>query len=87
MIKEELKLSISAMRVFNHIFTKKEKKNILDEALYFANIYKKIHIDKLIEYSINKHLKIKIHHRNFCDINKNVMEYKRVLMEEYGKYH
>ena len=87
MIKEELKLSISAMRVFNHIFTKKEKKNILDEALYFANIYKKVHIDKLIEYSINKHLKIKIHHRKFCDINKNVMEYKRVLMEEYGKYH
>jgi hypothetical protein len=29
MIKEELKLSISAMRVFNHIFSKREKKQMI----------------------------------------------------------
>ena len=29
MIKEELKLSISAMRVFNHVFSKKRKKEYI----------------------------------------------------------
>lgn len=85
MIRTDIKLSISTMRKFNHIFKDKEKKKILDEALYFSNIYTTVCIEKHIEYVINKYLKVKIHNRTFCDINKDVMEYKEILMKEYKK--
>ena len=85
MIKDDIKLSMSAMRKFNNVFNDKQKRNILNEAIYFSNIYTTVSIEKLIEYSINKHLKVKIYNRYFCDINKDVMEYKRSLMTEYKK--
>jgi hypothetical protein len=85
MIKTDLKLSISAMRKFNHLFKDKEKKRILDEALYFSNIYKTICIEDLITFSINKYLKVKIHNITLCDIKKDVAEYKEILMKGYKK--
>jgi hypothetical protein len=83
MIRNDIKLSISAMRKFNNIFKNKEKNKILDEALYFSNIYKTICIEDLITFSINKYLKVKIHNITFCDIKKDVAEYKEILMKEY----
>lgn len=85
MIRNDIKLSISTMRKFNNIFKDKEKKRILDEALYFSNVYKAVCIEKHIEYVINKYLKVKIYNRTFCDINKDVAEYKEILMKEYKK--
>ena len=85
MIKDDIKLSMSAMRKFNNVFNKSQKRNILNEALYFSNIYKAVCIEDLITFSINKYMKVKIHNRTFCDINKDVMEYKRYLMNEYKK--
>ena len=85
MIRNDIKLSISTMRKFNHLFKDKEKTKILNEALYFSNIYTTVTIEKHIEYVINKYLKVKIHNRTFCDINKDVMEYKAFLMKEYKK--
>jgi hypothetical protein len=60
---------------------------ILDEALYFKNIYKSIPIEKLIEFSINKYIKIKIYNRKFTDIHRNVGEFHRVLMDAYQNHH
>ncbi len=85
MIRNDLKLSVSIMRKFNNIFKDKEKTKILNEALYFANIYTTVTIEKHIEYVINKYIKVKIHKRTFCDINRDVVEYKKFLMEEYRK--
>ena len=85
MIRNDIKLSISTMRKFNHLFKDKEKKRILDEALFFSNIYTAVCIEKHIEYVINKYLKVKIYNRTFCDIKKDVAEYKEILMKEYKK--
>ncbi len=49
MIKTDLKLSIGTMRKFNNIFKDKEKPKILNEALYFSNIYTTVAIEKHIE--------------------------------------
>ena len=87
MIKQELDLPLKSMRVFNHIFNDKQKNQILDEALYFSNIYTTISIERLVQYSINKYIKIKIYKRSFTDIHKNVDEFHSVVLAEYHKNH
>ncbi len=47
MIKKDLNISLSAMKKFNHIFNKREKTTILDEALFFSFIYTSVPLDKL----------------------------------------
>ena len=86
MIKEDIQMPISSMRKFNYIFNRKEKHIILDEALYFAKIYTTISIQKLIELSINKYLKIKIYKRTFMDIHKDVKDFKRLIIDEYEMF-
>jgi hypothetical protein len=83
MIKHELDLPSKSMRVFNHIFNDKQKNKILDEALYFSNIYTTI----LVQYSINKYIKIKIYKRTFTDIHKSVDEFHSVVLADYHKNH
>ena len=79
-------IPVSKLRLFNNVFTLKEKQNVLDEAIYMKNnIYTSLTIEKLIELSINKKLKQKIYKVAFRDNTSDIKKYKMDLLEEYYK--
>jgi hypothetical protein len=79
-------IPISKLRVFNNVFTIREKQNVLDESIYMKkNIYTLLPIEKLIELSINKKIKQKVYKVAFRDNTGDIKKYKTDLLEEYYK--
>ena len=79
-----IKLSDSNKRKFHFIFNKKEKECIINEAMFFKNIYNEVPIDMLIGCSINKYLKIKMYKQVYLNIHEDVIAYKKHLINEFG---
>ena len=77
-------IPLNKLRVFNNVFNKREKHQVLDEALYMKHkVYTTISIEKSIELSINKMIKQKIYKIQFLNNSKNVIKYKLDILEEY----
>lgn len=77
-------IPITKLRVFNNVFNTKEKREVLDEAIYMKNnVYTTLTIEKLIELSINKKLKQKVFKVAFRDNTSNIKKYKMDLLDEY----
>jgi hypothetical protein len=71
MIKKEYK---SILRKFHYIFTKKQKEQIIIEAIYYKKIYSALSIDDIMEVVTNKYIKMKLYNIVFPDISKKLKE-------------
>jgi hypothetical protein len=78
-IKEEIKLSVSALRKLNFIFKGKEREKIFNEASFYKSLYSAISDKQILEAVIDKHIKSKIHKIIFLDDEKKIKEYNECL--------
>ena len=77
-------IPISKLRVFNNVFNTREKREVLDEALYTKHkVYPSLTIEKLVELSINKKLKEKIYKIHFRNNSENIKRNRLEILEEY----
>ena len=77
-------IPISKLRVFNNVFNGREKREVLDEALYAKHkVYPSLTIEKLVELSINKKIKEKIYKIHFRNNSENIKRNRLEILEEY----
>ena len=84
-IKEEINVNLSIKRKFFYVLNGKEQRDVMNEVMYMTSVYSGIDSKILLEASINKAIKRKIHGVVFEDISKDVKEHKiKVLESIYG---
>jgi hypothetical protein len=82
-IKSVVKLSPSAYRKFTYILKSNERKRVLDEAMYYSNIYNAVDDAVILQCLIEKYIKIKLHHHFYQDIKRDVKEHLELIEEVY----
>ena len=83
--KENINIQDSFKRKFFCILNKKEQSDVLSEAMYQQQFYIAVPIQTLIECSINKKIKQKIHHIEFINIKEDVENHKQIILDLYFK--
>ena len=77
--KEEIKLSVSALRKMYFIFKGKEREQIFKEASFYKDLYCALSDKEILEVVIEKNLKQKIFKIKFFDDKKKIKEYNECL--------
>ena len=84
-VKQEIFVNPSIKRKFFYVLNGKEQRDVMNEVMYMTSVYSGIDSKILLEASINKAIKRKIHGVVFEDISKDVKEHKiKVLESIYG---
>ena len=81
--KNEVNINESYKRKFFCILNKKEQSDVLNEAMYQQQFYIAVPIQTLIECSINKKIKQKIHHIEFINIKEYAENHKQKMLDLY----
>ena len=84
-IKQEICVNPSIKRKFFYVLNGREQREVMNELMYMTSVYSGIDSKILLEASVNKAIKRKIHGVVFEDISKDVKEHKiKVLESIYG---
>ena len=84
-VKEEICVNPSIKRKFFYVLNGHEQRDVMNEVMYMTSVYSTVDSKILLEASVNKAIKIKIHGIVFEDISKDIKEHKvRVLESIYG---
>ena len=84
-VKEEICVNLSIKRKFFYVLNGKEQRDVMNQVMYMTSVYSGIDSKILLEASVNKAIKRKIHGVVFEDISKDVKQHKiKVLESIYG---
>ena len=84
-VKQEICVNPSIKRKFFYVLNGKEQRDVMNEVMYMTSVYSGVDSKILLEASVNKAIKQKLHNIVFEDISKDIKQHKiKVLESIYG---
>ena len=85
-VKEKINLDISALRKLNFVIPKKNRIKLFNEVSYYKKIYSAVDEIKIFNAVINKYVNMKIHNRIYFNIDNDLENHRKKIIETFKFY-